>query len=71
VLRTNLATGDRKLSRLLFIFKFSLVLKGEFDLTLAGFGSSLTVFEVSEFWLLVRSKSTCVEIDFGDCCGLH
>jgi len=58
VLRTNLATGDRKLSRLILFFVRSVLPIGEFDLDAAGLASSLTVFEVNEFWLLVRRMST-------------
>ena len=74
VLRTNLATGDLKLSMLLFLLTGSAPPIGEFDLNSEGFWFSFTVFvvfEVNELGLLVRSKSTCTEIDFGDCWGLH
>lgn len=74
MLRTNLATGDLKLSMLFVFLTESALPIGEFDLDSEGFWCSFTVFvvfEVNELGLLVRRKSTCTEIDFGDCWGLH
>ncbi len=49
MLRTNLAVGDRKLSKVTLFFIGSFVDIGELDLISTGFASSLTVFEVREF----------------------